>query len=149
MDTILHAISCCVSFALTMVILSHTHLINSQKVKFPFPLYWENKHECQWRKSFFFFFKWKRIRLKNSHTKFHACICCGLFVRASESWKNHYFAGREKKRHTKWVLPFSCNFIQRMQGSIQLFFLHIAEEIFLYQTCKLWVIESIFYTFFI
>ena len=88
-------------------------MISSQKVTFPYPTHRmcvQLENECELRKGIFFF-KWKRIEWKNSHKEFHACICCGLFVRASESWKKlPFFVG--EKSDTKGVLPFSCNFMK-------------------------------------
>ena len=92
----------------------------------------------------FFFFKQKRIELKNSHTMFHACLCCGLFVRASESWEKAFSPGKNITQNGYFYFHVIS---WRMQSSIQLFFLHIAEETYLYQTWKLRIIASIFSIF--
>ena len=118
------------------------HLINSQKVTFPYPTY-----SCTERMSVNGekgSFQVKENWINNSHTKFHACISCGLFVRASESWEKAFSPGKNITQNGYFYLHVIS---WRMQSSIQLFFLHIVEELFLYQTWKLQLTASVFYIF--
>ena len=116
-------------------------MINSQNGTFRCPMYrmcfyWEN--ECEWKKVISF----------QEFT--HKVSCLYLLWCVYECiWrlkKNCFFAG--KIFHCTQNRYFHFHVISwRMQSSIWLLFLHIAEEIFLYQTWKLWIIASTFYIF--
>ena len=58
-------------------------------------------------------------------------ICCGWFVRASEIWrekKSLFFSRGKKKGHTKWLLPFSCNFMKNVKQYSEVLFTHCRRE---------------------
>ena len=57
------------------------------------------------------------LNKKNSHTTFHAYICCGLLVRVSERWKNSFF-GRKKNVTQNGYFHFYVVISWRMQSSI-------------------------------
>ena len=98
-------------------------------------------------KLFFFFFQTKKKlnKRKMNTQSFMPVFFYGLFVRASESWESHFLAGKKKVTQNEYF--GFCVISWRRLSSIQLFFLHIAGEIYLYQMWKLRITASRFYVF--